>query len=169
MRILVAIDDDSFGNLIVDFVSGAFSQKGNLIKLLHVIEPSSVSDTITEIYGHGITHKILEERLQKANEMLTALRIDLRSRISKSVPIEVSVLIGSANHVILDAADDWNADVIVMGSHGRMGLSRLCLGSISMSVLAHAGCAVTIVKMPLQGEAESDEAVKTLETMRKYR
>lgn len=169
MRILVAVDDDGLSKAIIDFVAGAFSQNGNIIKLLHAIEPSSVGNNITEIYGSGITREILEERLQIASGLLADLRNHLRSKISESVPVENTVLVGSANHVILDVADDWNSDVIVMGSHGRTGLSQLYLGSISMSVLSHADCPVTIIRLPQRVGSGHEETRGTVETMRKYR
>jgi nucleotide-binding universal stress UspA family protein len=47
---------------------------------------------------------------------------------------------------IVGFADDWNADLIVMGSHGRTGVARLVLGSVARNVLHHARCSVLIVK-----------------------
>ncbi len=47
---------------------------------------------------------------------------------------------------ILAAADHWQADLIVMGSHGRRGFDRLVLGSVSESVAMHAHCSVEVVR-----------------------
>lgn len=47
---------------------------------------------------------------------------------------------------ILESADSWKADVIVMGSHGRRGLDRIVLGSVSESVALHAHCSVEVVR-----------------------
>jgi nucleotide-binding universal stress UspA family protein len=55
----------------------------------------------------------------------------------------------SPAHAILAAADDWKADLIVMGSHGRRGFDRLILGSVSEAVALHARCSVEVVRMPL--------------------
>jgi universal stress protein A len=41
-----------------------------------------------------------------------------------------------------------NADLLVVGSHGRSGLSRLVLGSVASYVASHAPCSVLIVKRP---------------------
>jgi nucleotide-binding universal stress UspA family protein len=51
-------------------------------------------------------------------------------------------------HAIVDAAREWPADLIVMGSHGRRGLDRLLLGSVAESVVRHAPCSVDIVRVP---------------------
>ena len=49
---------------------------------------------------------------------------------------------------ILAAAREWSADVIVMGTHGRGGLSRLVTGSTAEEVLRHAPCPVMTVRSP---------------------
>jgi nucleotide-binding universal stress UspA family protein len=60
--------------------------------------------------------------------------------------VETAVQEGDPRSVILDAADDWKADLIVVGSHGRTGLKRLVLGSVAQSVVAHASCSVEVVR-----------------------
>jgi len=56
------------------------------------------------------------------------------------------VLQGDARPNILDQATAWGADLIVLGSHGRTGVTRVLLGSASDSVSRHAPCSVTIVR-----------------------
>jgi nucleotide-binding universal stress UspA family protein len=50
--------------------------------------------------------------------------------------------------VILHEAENWHADLIVVGSHGRSGLDRLVMGSISEAVALHAKCSVEIIREP---------------------
>jgi len=52
------------------------------------------------------------------------------------------------SHAILAAADSWEADLIVMGSHGRRGFDRIVLGSVSESVAMHARCSVEVIRKP---------------------
>lgn len=49
---------------------------------------------------------------------------------------------------ILDVAEDWHADVIVLGSHGEKGLKKFLMGSVAESVAHHAHCSVQIVRRP---------------------
>ena len=56
---------------------------------------------------------------------------------------------GSPKRVILDEAERWDAELIVVGSHGRRGLQRFLLGSVSQAVALHAPCSVEIVRAPL--------------------
>ena len=60
--------------------------------------------------------------------------------------VETAVRQGDPRTVIVDDADTWHADLIVVGSHGRTGLKRLVLGSVAQSVVAHAHCSVEVVR-----------------------
>ena len=59
-----------------------------------------------------------------------------------------AVLSGNAKKVILDEAQKWAADLIVVGSHGRRGFRRLLLGSVSEAVAMNAHCSVVVVRGP---------------------
>ena len=59
-----------------------------------------------------------------------------------------AVLSGNAKDAILDEAQKWAADLIVVGSHGRRGFRRLLLGSVSESVAMNAHCSVVVVRGP---------------------
>jgi nucleotide-binding universal stress UspA family protein len=71
-------------------------------------------------------------------------------------PIKVSaeVLNGEPKEIILDEAERWSADLIVVGSHGRRGLKRLWLGSVSQAVVSQAKCSVEIVRCPKANESQ---------------
>ena len=56
----------------------------------------------------------------------------------------------SAVRAILSLSDEWQADLIVLGSHGRRGLDRFLLGSVSEAVALHAHCSVGVVRQTEQ-------------------
>lgn len=82
-------------------------------------------------------------------------RYGLRARLVHDLPtdpdigVEYHVLEGAVDERILEAARDVAADVIVMGTHGRGGLTRLLLGSAAESVVRRAPCPVLTVRGPL--------------------
>jgi nucleotide-binding universal stress UspA family protein len=53
---------------------------------------------------------------------------------------------GHPRSAILDSAQAWPADLIVLGSHGRRGIDRLLMGSVAESVALHAHCSVEVVR-----------------------
>ena len=63
-----------------------------------------------------------------------------------------AVLSGNTKEAILDEAQKWGADLIVVGSHGRRGFKRLLLGSVSEAVAMNAPCSVVVVRTPRHAE-----------------
>ena len=57
-----------------------------------------------------------------------------------------AVLSGKARDVVLEEARKWDADLIVVGSHGRRGIKRFLLGSVSEAVAMNAHCSVVVVR-----------------------
>jgi nucleotide-binding universal stress UspA family protein len=62
-----------------------------------------------------------------------------------NVPVEKVVEVGDAAPAICQVAERLGVDVIVVGSHGRTGLARIFLGSVSEHVVRHAPCAVLVI------------------------
>lgn len=60
----------------------------------------------------------------------------------------VAVPVATPQELILKEAAEWGADLIVLGSHGRRGLNRFLLGSVSEAVASHAPCSVEVIRQP---------------------
>lgn len=69
-----------------------------------------------------------------------------KRRVKSHVPVGHHVLKGIAYSVIVEAAAKAKADMIVMGSEGRTGMSRFLVGSVAEKVIRHARCPVLIVR-----------------------
>jgi len=65
-----------------------------------------------------------------------------------SVSFEHKLLAGDPAAAIVEAADQENVDLIVLGTHGRTGLTRLLMGSVAENVVRKAKCPVLTVKHP---------------------
>jgi nucleotide-binding universal stress UspA family protein len=148
MRVLVAIEDKRFGKAIVDFLVAHQWQAGTMFRLVHVVEPSVVGDQVTAVYGIGVENEIVQERLNDGSLILNQVREQLQAKFGTAYPVEVNVIKGHPHHAILDIAEEWHSDMIVLGSHGRQGLTRFVLGSVSLAVVSHAQCTVTVVRLP---------------------
>ena len=68
------------------------------------------------------------------------------SQCRNSAAARPGVASGSPKEVILDEADAFGADLIVVGSHGYGMVERFLLGSVSQAVALHAKCSVQIVR-----------------------
>jgi len=107
---------------------------------LHVIEPVQMGFSEFNAYVGP------DEDTGAAMELLHTFKAP-----SPRVTIEHRLLEGSAAAVITETAAETGADVVVMGTHGRTGLSRLMMGSVAEEVLRQAPCPVlTIRAMPVR-------------------
>ena len=66
----------------------------------------------------------------------------------EKIEFEHLTLPGNPVDVINEFAETFHIDVIVMGTHGRTGLTRVFLGSVAQGVLRRAPCAVITIKVP---------------------
>jgi nucleotide-binding universal stress UspA family protein len=87
--------------------------------------------------------KMYEIMTKESTKKLEEIKKDLSA---KSVEMEMEVKFGNAAETILEVAKDRGVDLIVVGSHGRHGVKKFFLGSISSKVVDHAHCDVLIVK-----------------------
>lgn len=73
---------------------------------------------------------------------------------AQGITVEAIVKDGGARKVIVKDAQEWEADLIVMGSHGYGPIKRMILGSVSQYVVDHAPCSVEIVHRKEQSRDE---------------
>jgi nucleotide-binding universal stress UspA family protein len=66
--------------------------------------------------------------------------------LAKGVEVETHVREGDPAEVLIDVANEQNADLIVVGSRGLAGIKRFLLGSVSNKVSHHVSCSVMIVR-----------------------
>jgi nucleotide-binding universal stress UspA family protein len=145
MRILLAVDGSTFSDAAVEEVARRPWPRGSEIKVLTVAErPPAFA---TEAWGLPVDY--LEKAEEEARQQAIATTHKAVARIGSGVKVLSEVLNGLPINAILDEAERWNADLIVMGSHGRRGLTRLMMGSVSQAVASHAPCSVEIVRKPV--------------------
>ena len=111
---------------------------GSKIYLLNVVEPRPMAADMT------LTYIPVEEDLEKAaQEDLEPL---VQEAKAKGIDIVADVVIGIPADVILGQLADMDVSLLIMGSHGKTGLSRLLMGSVAEGVVRKATIPVLIVK-----------------------
>ena len=99
-------------------------------------------------------------RLKKPYQTVqTALIEDAKAALSAifgSDNVSGDVHEGYIKERILEVSRDWPADLIMVGSHGRRGITKFLLGSVSEAIASHANCSVEIVR--LKENASSGQA-----------
>ncbi|HEY9610358.1 universal stress protein [Allocoleopsis sp.] len=98
-----------------------------------------------DLYGsfHQLQRKHFQQEIEKAHSWLQTY---CHQAILKNIPSELDCQLGDAGSLICETAQNWGADLIVLGRRGHQGLSELLLGSVSNYVVHHAPCSVLIVQ-----------------------
>ena len=148
MKILIATDGSDFSHKaaekLCDFVRYPAQ---TVIRVLSVYQAQiPMAAEPFAISGEYFTalDKIAESNAKAAAEETVDLLKEMLPETSVNISTEVDL--GRPAELILDAARNWGADLIVVGSHGRGFWGRLTLGSVSDSVVHHAPCSVLVAR-----------------------
>ena len=145
MKILIAIDGSDFSQAALKSVIARPWPPDTAIKVLHVVEPPSLLMG-REMGGYDPEFEVVWKALrEQAKDLVEKAAEKLREAKFK---VSTELVEGDPKSRILDAARDWHADMIVLGSHGRTGLGRFLMGSVSQDVVRHAHCSVEIIRIP---------------------
>lgn len=135
-RILVPVDESKQATWAVQYAGRLAQAFGARICLVHAYQlmagynpefATPVEDVIANLKESG------QATLQAAAELL------------RGVPVEQKLVEGEPDRQIVTAANDWKADLIVMGTHGRGRLAQFLLGSTAEGVIRLAHCPVMAV------------------------
>jgi nucleotide-binding universal stress UspA family protein len=148
-RIIVALDGSGRAEAILPRVEGLARASGAAVTLLRVnpipdafgvpAEPAMAIAARTTITPPADQRNAYYE----AEHYLDAVVDRLRQH---GVAVEAKVAQGTPGEVIVGEAEAAGADLIAMTTHGRSGLGRLVLGSVSDHVLRHATCPVLLLR-----------------------
>lgn len=149
MKVLVAVDDTYFADLAVSTLRAQMIKEGTEIRLLHVIGPFPADLALAmgtvELPDFTAARRKLrteaEEILKQAAEKLRSAGFNASYALDE----------GDPKSAILSQAEAWSADLVVVGSHGRKGLGRFLMGSVSEAVARYARCSVEIVRKRQSG------------------
>lgn len=155
MRILIGFDGSSYADIAIDDLrrAGLPSTVEALVVSVgeapivppfashEMIERALVGDRVVSIVDHANRH--VSEALKQANELVARAS----ARLSSFFPgwrVRGEVLAGTPAAELVQKAQSWKAELLVVGSEGRSAIGRFILGSVSLEVATDAGCSVRI-------------------------
>jgi nucleotide-binding universal stress UspA family protein len=146
LKILLAIDGSPCSDVAVEEVGRRPWPERSAVKVLTSYElpvpptpegwvlPANYFDDL-DVALRKQSQNIVDEAIHK-----------LKSKLNKTISLDGALLPGPPRMVILDEAESWGADLIVVGSHGYRAWERFLLGSVSQAVVSHAKCSVEVVR-----------------------
>jgi nucleotide-binding universal stress UspA family protein len=126
MRIVLAFNGSELSQTALHAVIAEHRPENTQVEVLYMVP-------VDEWDGKGSHARTLVEKAGK----------ELREAGFK---VETAVLKGTSSYAIVEAAEKWEADLIVLGWHGRTAFKRLLYGSIPYAVVHHAPCSVQLVR-----------------------
>ena len=149
MKILLATDGTRFSNAALEILLRFRLGENDWIRVISVVDLAL--PTALDMYGGYLPDTSTLERDAKAAAMQVVE--DARQRLatefhSAASNLSVEVLFGSPERRVVEAAEEFGADLIVIGSHGYNQWERLLLGSVSNSIVHHAPCSVLVARLP---------------------
>lgn len=142
-RVLAAIDLSAQSRLVLEAAVATALNCGSELRALYVQDRLTPMLLEAALFDERETRHHAGEQLRKA---LAAVATPSELMIGREVRE------GHAGQEILHTAEEWEADLILMGAHGFGFFNRLLLGSISTYVLRHGQRAILIVPRPLEAE-----------------
>jgi len=146
LKILVGTDGSEFSTAALRAVTARPWPAGSKLKVISVPE-----FILTKDASYLETHEIRDlgdlgaASIEEAKKCIAAA-LEILSGSPLTVSAEVPEYEDRPYQVILHEAQEWRADLIVLGSHGRSGFDRVVMGSVSEAVALHAKCSVEIVR-----------------------
>jgi nucleotide-binding universal stress UspA family protein len=141
-RILVPIDFSAPSDAALEYARTVATRFGASLHLLHVADDPYRALYSAEVYVPEV-EALREESLTDAT---CRLNDRLQSSDIRDLGATVDAMIGTPARSIVDYAGSHDIDLIVMGTHGRGGMSHLLMGSVAERVVRTAPCPVLTVR-----------------------
>jgi nucleotide-binding universal stress UspA family protein len=145
MKVLLATDGSEFSEEATKAVISQCRPQGTEVRVLNVVDLPLLIPTL-----YAAEYRV--ESLKNGEDLVRHAQQSLKKAGYK---VETAVEEGDPKSKIVEDAARWHADLIILGSHGRRGMERFLIGSVSDAVARHAPCSVQVVRIPTNGHEKN--------------
>ena len=142
MHVLVALDDSEPGWDALDHALSTFEEAD--VTIMHVVDP--VNSVYGDMEGGYFDESMLENAMETGRDVLDRAAERAEEAGFHEQSVETVLETGRPARELVTFANENDVDHVVIGSHGRKGVSRVLLGSVAESVTRRADIPVTIVR-----------------------
>lgn len=146
MKILLAVDGSTCSEAAVIEVARRPWPAGSEVRILCAAELPARLMASGDVLPPRFAEDIEQAARAQAEAAIAGALAKFREHDSQGLPVTTAVVVDSARDAILDEAESWDANLIVVGAHGYRGYKRFLLGSVSQAIAAQAKCSVEIVR-----------------------
>jgi nucleotide-binding universal stress UspA family protein len=139
-HILIPVDGSEQAHKACEFVAEEFPEAD--VTLLHVINPAEAGYSVQASIP-TFSEEWYERQKERAEDIFDEVEPDLSAGDGT---VEREIEVGKPTHTIVEFAEMNPIDQIVMGSHGRAGVTRILLGSVAETVVRRSPVPVTVVR-----------------------
>lgn len=144
MKILVGVDDSPCSKAALELVKTIRWPAGTHVNVVSAVPlPAPIYTDAYVPAAIDTWGEVMALQRKQYEELVSRVEKDLGGAGLKT---SAEVLDGDPREAIVDAAKRENVDLIVVGSHGRTGLDKMLMGSVSSHVVNHAPCSVLVVR-----------------------
>ena len=149
MKIIIGTDGSDFSKAAIGSLSQIIVRpEDTSVKIISALERQTPIATEPFAISAEYFNEIEERDRHQAGVFVEQAEMQIRALFPHPAPdLSTEVIMGPPQRAIVERAEEWGADWIVVGSHGYGFWSRAMLGSVSSSVVHHAPCSVIVVRM----------------------
>jgi nucleotide-binding universal stress UspA family protein len=140
MKLLIAVDLSDATDKILERIKDFASKINPKIWIVHVVQPDP--DFVGYEVGPKTERDFIAKKFHEKHTKLQTVAKELKEKGLDTTPL---LLQGATVETILEEADDINADMIIVGSHGRGMMYNIFIGSVSKELLKHSKRPVLII------------------------
>ena len=144
MKVLLATDGSEFSEAATQAIISQCRPQGTEVKVVNVVDIPLLIPTLYAAEFREESLKDGQALVRQAEQPLTKAGFKVQTAVEEGDP---------KSKIVEDAAR-WHADLIVVGSHGRKGMERFLMGSVSDAVARHAPCSVQVVRISRNGHTK---------------
>jgi nucleotide-binding universal stress UspA family protein len=147
MKVLLAVDGSPSSDAAVDEAAARVWPADTEIQVITAYELPLAPVPETWVLPADYFEHLDRAAREHAQTVEQAAVLKLVGALDASVKVTGNILPGSPRSIILEEAERWNADLILVGSHGYGPWQRFLLGSVSQAIVSHAQCSVEVVRI----------------------
>jgi nucleotide-binding universal stress UspA family protein len=160
MKILLAVDGSSCSEAALNEVTSRPWPAGSELRIVTAVAPPANLTPESWVGSEDYCKEVSRIDHETARSVVDKALSKLSAAEERPWKISSTVIDGSPKRVIVEEAERWGADLIVLGSHGYGSWNRLLLGSVSQVVSLHAPCSVEIVRAAAGKKSNMDEGLR---------